>query len=88
MPKYASNIFELAKRGAEQRYEELRAEIIALVRQFPHLRRHSRNPLAAPVETVKRAIRRRRRRKMTAAARKALSERMKKIWTARKKARG
>jgi hypothetical protein len=88
MPKYASNIFELAKRGAEHRYEELRAEITALIRQFPHLRRRSRNPLAEPVETVRRAIRRRRRRKMTAAAKKALSERMKKIWAARKKAKG
>jgi hypothetical protein len=82
MPKHPSHILELAKRGAEHRYQELKAELESLAKMFPHLRRHSGGPLSAPVETVKRAIRRRRRRKMTAAARKALSDRMKTFWAA------
>jgi hypothetical protein len=63
----------------------LKSEIETLVKHFPHLRSRSGGPLSAPVETVKRAIRRRRRRKMTAAARKAVSDRMKKFWAARRK---
>ena len=86
MPKHSSHILELAKRGAEHRYQELKAEIETLVKHFPHLRGQSKGLLSAPVETVKRAIRRRRRRKMTAAARKAISERMKKSWAKRRKA--
>jgi hypothetical protein len=87
MPKHPSHILELAKRGAEHRYQELKAELESLVKLFPHLRGHSGSPLSAPVETVKRAIRRRRRRKMSEAARKAVSERMKKFWAARRKAK-
>ena len=85
MPKPSSHILEYAKRGAEHRYQESKAEVALLVKQFPHLRRHAGGPLSAPVETIKRAIRRRRRRKMTAAARKALSDRMKRFWAARRK---
>ena len=87
MPKYPSHILELAKHGAEHRYQELKAEIDSLVRLFPHLRRHSGGPLSAPLETVKRAVRRRRRRKMTEAAKKAISDRMKKLWAVRRKAK-
>jgi hypothetical protein len=87
MPKHPSHILELAKRGAEHRYQELWAETESLVKLFPHLRSRSGGPLSAPVETVKRAIRRRRRRKMSEAARKAVSDRMKKYWAARRKAK-
>jgi hypothetical protein len=87
MPKHPPHILELAKRGAEHRYQELKAEIESLVKHFPHLRGHSKGLLSAPVETVKRAIRRRRRRKMSAAARKAVSDRMKTFWAARRKAK-
>jgi len=83
MTKHRPNILELAKRGAEQRYQELKAELASLAKHFPHVRRQSSGPL----ETVKRAMRRRRRRKMTAAAKKAVSERMKKMWAARRKAK-
>jgi hypothetical protein len=88
MLKHPSHILELAKRGAEHRYQELKAELESLAKMFPHLRTHSGGPLSAPVETVKRAIRRRRRRKMTEAAKKAISQRMKKLWAARRKAKG
>jgi hypothetical protein len=35
------HILELAKRGAEHRYQELKAEVESLVKLFPHLRGHS-----------------------------------------------
>ena len=85
MPKHSSHILELAKRGAEHRYQELKAEVESLVKLFPHLRSRSGGPLSTPVETVKHAIRRRRRRKMSEAARKAVSDRMKKFWAAKRK---
>jgi hypothetical protein len=78
------HILELAKRGAEHRYQELRAELHSLLKHFPHLRKPS-SPLSAPVETIKKAIRRRRRRKMSDAAKKAVSERMKAFWAAKRK---
>ncbi len=37
MAKRSSQILELARKGAEYRYQELNAEIAALVRDFPHL---------------------------------------------------
>jgi hypothetical protein len=77
---FSPRILESAKRGAEHRYQELKAQIESLVKLFPHLQGHSESPLTAPVDTVKRAIRRRRRRKMSEAARKAVSERMTKFW--------
>jgi hypothetical protein len=87
MPRYPSHILDLAKRGAEHRYQELQADIESLVKLFPHLQgRPSDSPLSAPVETVKLAIRRRRRRKMSEVARKAIGERMKRYWAARRKA--
>lgn len=86
MAKHPAHILELAKRGAEHRYQELRAEIDSLAKLFPHLRRRS-GPLSAPAEAIERAIRRRRRRKMTEAAKKAISERMKKMWAARRRAK-
>jgi len=80
-----SHILELAKRGAEHRIQELKAELALLVRQFPHLREGLANRLGSPAETVARPIRRRRR--MSEAAKKAISERMKKVWAARRKAK-
>jgi hypothetical protein len=52
-----------------------------------HIFALTQEPLSAPVDAVKRVIRRRRRRKMTEAAKKAISERMKKLWAARRKAK-
>jgi hypothetical protein len=86
MAKHSANILELAKRGAEHRYQELKSELALLVRQFPHLRGGSASRLGSPAETVKSPVRRRRR-KMTAAAKKAISERRKKLWAARRRAK-
>jgi hypothetical protein len=83
MSKHPSHILELAKRGAEHRYQELKADLALLMRQFPHLRGGSAHRLGSPAERVQSPIRRRR--KMSAAARKAIGERMKKLWAARRK---
>jgi len=72
---------ELARKGADEALKRLRAEIIAIERTFPELalprRRHA----------VRRSIKAAapRARTMSAAARKAVSERMKKYWAERKK---
>ena len=79
----ATRIRELAQAGAELALKELRAEIIAIERTFPEL--------ALPKR--RRALRRsidkatRQTRSMSAAARRAVSERMKRYWAERRKAK-
>jgi hypothetical protein len=79
----ADRIRELARSGAEAALKQLRAEIIAIERTFPEL--------ALPQK--RRAMRRtfqtagKRGRTMSAAARKAVSDRMKKYWAERRKAK-
>ena len=91
MAKHPSHILELAKKGAQHRLEELQAEITTLIRQFPSLRtrasgRRRRPPQidasAEPAATIDRP--RRKRRRMSPAQRKAVSERMRKYWAARR----
>jgi hypothetical protein len=73
----------MAKAGAEATLKELRAEIIAIERTFPEL--------ALP--KTRRAVRRsfqtatKHGREVSAAARKAVSQRMKKYWAERRKAK-
>jgi hypothetical protein len=74
---------ELARAGAEAALKQLRAEIIAIERSFPELalpqRRHAlRRSIAQAGDRT---------RHMSAAARKAVSERMKRYWAERRKAR-
>jgi hypothetical protein len=73
---------ELAREGAEQTLKRLRAEIVAIERTFPEL------ALAQRRRAVRRVVAtaRRRSRTMSAAARKAVSERMKKYWAERRRA--
>lgn len=74
---------ELARTGAEQALKHLRAEIIAIERTFPELALpRSRRALR---RSVNRATDRTRR--LSAAARKAVSERMTKYWAERRKAK-
>jgi len=72
----------LARLGAKSRLEELRREEAAIRKAFPDLfgGRGRQTPGA-----VGRPARRGRRKGMSAAARKAVSERMKKYWAARRK---
>jgi hypothetical protein len=74
---------EWAKAGAETTLKQLRAEITAIERTFPEL----------AIAGTRRALRRglktaeRRGRQMSAAARLAVSRRMKKYWAERRKAK-
>jgi hypothetical protein len=91
MPKHSSHILELARKGTEHRYHELKTEIAALRKYFPELARapRSKRPQidmsSEPAATIDRP--RRKRRRMSAAARKAVSRRMRKYWAARRKGR-
>jgi hypothetical protein len=73
----------LARLGAMARLEQLRQEEAAIRAEFPELfgrgRRENGQAAAAP------AAQRRRRVKMSAEARKAVSERMRKYWAERRK---
>jgi hypothetical protein len=73
---------ELARAGAEVTLNRLRAEIIAIERAFPELR------LAQGRRAARRSIKEatNRTRTMSAAARKAVSARMKRYWAERRKA--
>jgi hypothetical protein len=78
----AGRLRELARAGAEVTLKRLRAEIIAIERTFPEL------ALPRGRRVVRRAVSEatRRTRRMSAAARKAVSLRMRKYWAERKKA--
>ncbi len=76
------DIREYAKRGALVRATELRAELASIYRAFPELRRSE----SAGGEATARK-QRRRRKGMSAAQRKAVSQRMRKYWAARRKAK-
>jgi len=75
----------LARLGAIARLEQLKQEEAAIRAEFPEL--FGRGRRSAVADTAK-AGRRRRRRKMSAAGRKAVSERMRKYWAERRKSKG
>lgn len=75
----------LARLGAMARLEQLRQEEAAIRGEFPEL--FGRGRRAQPAYGQVRS-RRRRRRAMSAAARRAVSVRMRKYWAARRKAKG
>jgi hypothetical protein len=80
----------LARLGAKARLEELRREEAAIRQAFPDLfrgGRRVRGASAAANADGDGRRRRRRRRGMSAAARKAVSVRMKKYWADRRKAK-
>jgi hypothetical protein len=72
---------ELARSGAETALKQLRAEIIAIERTFPELALPKRR------KALRKSLRKAttRARTMSAAARKAVSDRMKKYWAERRK---
>lgn len=79
----AEKLKNLARAGAEVALKELRAEIIAIERTFPELALPRRR--RALGRSLAEATRRTR--KTSAAARKAISERMKRYWAERRKAK-
>jgi len=74
---------ELAQAGAEAALRQLRAEIIAIERTFPELALPRRR--RALRQSLKQASSRTQH--MSEAARKAVSERMRRYWAERRKAR-
>jgi hypothetical protein len=76
----------LARLGAKSRLEELRREEASIRRAFPELFRRGAAADAGAAGTAG-GRRRRRRSRMSAEARKAVSERMKKYWASRRKSK-
>ena len=84
----AEQLRRLARLGAVARLEQLRREEDAIRAEFPELfGRGRRADTAAPDAAPEGRGGGRRRRKMSAAARKAVSERMRKYWADRRKAK-
>jgi hypothetical protein len=92
-PKKDAHIYELAKRGAEARLRDLVQETKYLIDLFPHLR-DSYDKDELPLKFImaegsgaatKTAAAERPRRRLSAAARKAISQRMKGYWARRRK---
>jgi hypothetical protein len=79
----AEELRRLARLGAIARLEQLKQEEAAIRAEFPELFGRGRRAAGAAGPT-----RRRRRKPMSSAARKAVSERMRKYWAERKKAKG
>lgn len=82
---------EYVRRGAEARLAELEAEMTAILRAFPDMRRGRKGGDVARGADRQRAgavgAARRTRTPMTPAQRKAVSARMKKYWAAKRKAK-
>jgi len=93
MPKHSSHILELARRGADVRFQELLDDMKLLTLSFPHLRdavdrdelpvnflmRQGRDKASAMASTT------RVRRKMSAAARRKISLAQKRRWAKQRK---
>jgi hypothetical protein len=78
----------LARLGAVARLEQLRQEEAAIRTEFPELFGRGRRTAAVAAEKPARGRKRARNRKpMTAAQKKAVSERMRKYWAERRKAK-
>jgi len=88
MPRPAADMRAWARLGAHQRLQQLDQERQAILRTFPELRRGLRQAAAGAAAAPGGRRRRRRRGPMSAAQKRALSLRMKKIWAERKKKQG
>lgn len=84
MPRGAdpTELRRLARLGARARLDQLEQERAAILRMFPDLGRGGASTATAPAGPAAG----RRRRRLTAAERRAISERMKAYWAARRKA--
>jgi hypothetical protein len=78
----------LARLGAMARLEQLRDEEAAIRAEFPELFGRGARRADTTTRAAAPATRRRRQSKMSAAQRKAVSERMRKYWAERRKAKG
>ena len=96
MAKHSSHILDMTRKGADHKYEELKAEIATLVKHFPHLAARTGEQIQSAAKAVTRrgkaavasvtdAVAPQKRRKMSAKARKAIGDAQRKRW-ARKRA--
>jgi hypothetical protein len=83
----AEQLRRLARLGAMARLEQIREEEAGIRAEFPELFGRGSRPGAAPPRASA-AGGRRKRPAMSAASRKAVSERMRKYWAERRKAKG
>jgi len=98
MAKHSSHILDMARKGAEHRYQELKAEVAQLVKNFPHLAARAGGMATRGAAAVSRRgkaiiaaageglLPKPARRTMSAKARKAISDAQKKRWAAQKAA--
>ena len=88
MAKHSSQIIEMAKKGAEHRYRELKVELASLVKHFPHVARtavsRSAAALSAGGKAAMNELAPRKRRKMSAKARAKISAAQKARWAKQK----
>ena len=92
MARHSSHILEMARKGAEHRYHELKAEIAHLFKMFPHLAKGQRGKRSAAAmwEHIDTTLREasgppvRTRRTMSAAARAKISAAQKARWAKQK----
>ena len=80
-------LLRFARTGAEARLQELRQEIESIYAAFPELRRRAAGSRKRVAVRRAKSPRPRRRQSWTTAQRKAVSQRMRKYWAARKAAK-
>src|SRR5262245_8596395 len=83
MAKYSASILELARRGAQQRYNELEEELASILRQFPNLRSTAREVVRRGRRAAKAAaaeLRPRKRRKISAEGRARIAAAQRARW--------
>jgi hypothetical protein len=88
MAKHSSHVLDMARKGAEHRYQELKEELASLVKNFPHLAGRVVSRGAAAISAGGKAamaeLTPRKRSKMSAKARKAISDAQKARWAKQK----
>jgi hypothetical protein len=84
LAKHSSHILEMARKGAEHRYRELKEELASLMKHFPHVagRAVSRGAaaLSAGGKAAMKELAPRKRRKMSAKARAKISAAQRARW--------
>jgi hypothetical protein len=88
MAKHSSHIIEMARKGAEHRYRELKEELASLAKHFPHVAgkavSRSAAALAAGGKAAMNELAPRKRRKMSAKARAKISAAQRARWAKQK----
>jgi hypothetical protein len=87
MAKHSSHILDMARKGAEHRYEELKSEVAALVKNFPHLANRAAGMVSRGASALSKGgkaamaeLAPRKRRRLSAKGRAAISRAQKARW--------